>query len=170
MHRARFLNPMRFLLAFVTLAASLCSVPTFGHSHGGIDHDTHHLALVTEDHELEHEHLGARHEPEITLSDSVYHLHGVLFGLQVSLAADASGLTLGAPFPFSEPCLTAASARDLLSSHRPEVRVAWPDWGPSHFDLPTDARLLAFSDRTSLDSVRSAAALAPRSRTVVLRC
>ncbi|RUL86977.1 hypothetical protein [Tautonia sociabilis] len=170
MRRARFTSPLRFLLALVTLAASLCSAPSFGHSHGGLDADHWHPALLSDDHRRAHEHAEHDHEAEPTLSGSFHHFHGVFFGLLVTIPSAGSQVSPGGSFPFTEPHVASVSARDFSLVDRPEARPVWYDPVPALVSPLGDARILAFSSRTSPDSVRSAMALTPRSRGVVLRC
>jgi hypothetical protein len=98
------------ILAAAVLVGSVSSTPTFGHAHQKPEADHHdHLDWAAHDHS--HSHMeavfGTEQHASVETNDSVFHLHGMWFGIPFRLPAPTEREDARATeHPLAQACLT----------------------------------------------------------------
>jgi hypothetical protein len=168
---------MKLMVAASVLVGSVASTPTFGHAHRlsdspPYDHD-HSEALAYSHGSHSHgqpldDHA---HDAVITLEDSVFHLHGVWFGIPFTTPAPVEHQNdNGGRVPLTDACFTSAGPGLATGVGPVRERSVCPDALRLALDIGTGPQIPTNPRLTSSPLLEPGIPCALQARSGVLRC
>jgi hypothetical protein len=166
---------MKLLLAAIVLVNGFGTTPMIGHAHG-LPHrppDDHHVTWADHDHSLEHlmPDESDQHPDLPTVGDSIFHLHGVWFGIPFSLPSPTRPASNRID---SHPLADTLATMGMTASARPGMGWQPVLWPPGHLGcgpaLDADLHVSDHLQRTSPSPDGAISPCALRVRTVLIRC